>query len=177
MAYKDSLKEAEKKNRQKKVTVYTTQKINEIMESQNSGYEPDMTPFFENDFDFRDANVPFEMTDWEKEEYIKCSVDPEYFIANYVKFQTDYGYKTVALREYQKRMVHLMGDEVWDDKIQTFVPESRYNIIMCSRQMGKCLDADSDVCIREKLDFSRLTFKDWFRKKISKLKSKFYELL
>ena len=133
----NSKRDQEKKDKRKRTVVYSTKKIQEILDSMNSGYEPDMTPFFENDIDFRDANVPFEMTEWEKEEWLKCSLDPEYFIANYVKFQTDYGYKTVKLREYQKKMVHLMGDEDWNSDLETFVPKSRYNIIMCSRQMGK----------------------------------------
>lgn len=133
----NSKRDQEKKDKRKRTVVYSTKKIQEILDSMNSGYEPDMTPFFENDIDFRDANVPFEMTEWEKEEWLKCSLDPEYFIANYVKFQTDYGYKTVKLREYQKKMVHLMGDEDWNNDLETFVPKSRYNIIMCSRQMGK----------------------------------------
>ena len=97
----NSKRDQEKKDKRKRTVVYSTKKIQEILDSMNSGYEPDMTPFFENDIDFRDANVPFEMTEWEKEEWLKCSLDPEYFIANYVKFQNDYGYKTVKLREYQ----------------------------------------------------------------------------
>lgn len=137
MAYISSYKEQQKREKRKKTVVYSTAKIQEILDSMNSGYEPDMTPFFENDIEFKDANVPFELTDEEQEERLRCSVDPEYFIAKYVQFQTDYGYKTVQLREYQKKFIHLVNDEHWDDKIETFVPDNQYVISMQSRQMGK----------------------------------------
>lgn len=137
MGYMSSYSEQNKREKRKKTVVYSTQRIQEILDSMNSGYEPDMTPFFENDIEFKDANVPFELTEWEEEERLRCSVDPEYFIARYVQFQTDYGYKTVQLREYQKEFIHLVNDEHWDDKIETFVPDNQYVISMQSRQMGK----------------------------------------
>lgn len=135
--YLSSKKEQEKKDRRKKTVVYSSAKIEEILKSMNSGYEPDMTPFFENDINFRDANVPFEMTDWEKEEWLKCSVDAEYFISTYVKFQTDHGYKNVVLREYQKNFVHLLCDEVYDEEYDEFVPENQSIVGLMSRQLGK----------------------------------------
>lgn len=134
----NSKRDQEKKDKRKRTVVYSTKKIQEILDSMNSGYEPDMTPFFENDIDFRDANVPFEMTEWEKEEWLKCSLDPEYFISKYVSFQTDKGWKPVELREYQKKFIHLVNDEHWSDEVDTFVPDNKEVICLMARQSGKC---------------------------------------
>lgn len=135
----------QEKDKRKKTVVYSTAKIQEILDSMNSGYEPDMTPFFENDINFRDANVPFEMTEWEKEEYLKCSVDPEYFIGKYVSFQTDKGWKPVELREYQKKFIHLVNDEHWSDEVDTFVPDNKEVICLMARQSGKCFSDDTTI--------------------------------
>lgn len=135
----------EKKDNRKRTVVYSTKKIQEILDSMNSGYEPDMTPFFENDIEFRDANVPFEMTEWEKEEWLKCSLDPEYFISKYVSFQTDKGWKPVELREYQKKFIHLVNDEHWSDEVDTFVPDNKEVICLMARQSGKCFCDNTTV--------------------------------
>lgn len=141
----NSKRDQEKKDKRKRTVVYSTKKIQEILDSMNSGYEPDMTPFFENDIDFRDANVPFEMTEWEKEEWLKCSADPEYFIGKYVSFQTDKGWKPVELREYQKKFIHLVNDEHWSDEVDTFVPDNKEVICLMARQSGKCFCDNTTV--------------------------------
>lgn len=137
MAYMNSLSEQEKKERRKKSTIYSTEKIEEILKSMNSGYEPDMTPFYMNDVELRDANVLFQMTETEKEEWIKCSADPLYFISKYVKFQTDHGHTLIDIRDYQKDFIHMVSDEIWDDDLGEFVPKYRWCIGLMSRQLGK----------------------------------------
>lgn len=137
MAYQSSLKEAEKQEKRKKSTIYSTVKVDEILKSFTSGYEPDMTPFYMNDVTLRDANLLFQMSDHEKDEYLRCSVDPEYFIETYIKFQTDHGHTNVTLFPFQRRFIHLLCDEEWSDKIEEFVPKSRYVVGMMARQSSK----------------------------------------
>lgn len=145
----------DKKDKRKRFAVYSTERIEQILRSQTEGYEPDMTPFFENDIEFRDANVPFQMTEWEQDEWLKCSADPEYFIGNYVKFQTDRGWQTVDLRPYQKDFIHLVCDEHWSDEYQTFVPENRHVISCMARQSGKCSSGSTEVGVIAESGFGR----------------------
>lgn len=64
-------------------------------------------------------------TDFELEEYIRCSDDPEYFIENYVKvISLDKGLTDFKLRGYQKKMIRHITD-------------NRFNIILACRQSGK----------------------------------------
>ena len=170
----NSKRDQEKKDNRKRTVVYSTKKIQEILDSMNSGYEPDMTPFFENDIDFRDANVPFEMTEWEKEEWLKCSADPEYFIGKYVSFQTDKGWKPVELREYQKKFIHLVNDEHWSDEVDTFVPDNKEVICLMARQSGKCF-CDNTTVRLPFVDLSEInkmkqnmSLKKWFVRKFVK---------
>lgn len=71
------------------------------MEDIKGGNSADMNPFFHGDVDYRDAGVPFEYTDWEKEELEKCSTDIIYFATHYAKFLNDKGRTLVKLRDYQ----------------------------------------------------------------------------
>jgi len=69
--------------------------------------------------------VEQEYTDWELNEYIKCSEDPEYFIENYVKvISLKKGLTAFKLYGYQKKMVKHFND-------------NRFSIILACRQSGK----------------------------------------
>jgi hypothetical protein len=61
----------------------------------------------------------------QKAEYIKCSLDFEYFQAKYIKIMTlDKGYQPFIARDYQKRMT-------------SAIENNRYTIILAPRQVGK----------------------------------------
>lgn len=131
---KNDINDIEKKRR---AIVYSTEKIESIKNDINSGYVPDMNPFFCGDPKFKDADIIFRLTEPEKEEWRKCFSDCGYFIKNYVPFENDNGVTLVKLRDYQEKFIHLLADEYFDEKISEFIPKYRYLISMQSRQMGK----------------------------------------
>ena len=126
-------------------TVYTTAKINQILDDIKKGKKPDLNPFYHGKKDLRDSGITFERTEEEDEEYKKCSLDPIYFVANYVKFRNDKGFTIVKLRDYQEEVLHLMGDEVWDEKLQDVRMKNRRIILLQSRQTGKCFTQSSKL--------------------------------
>jgi hypothetical protein len=66
------------------------------------------------------------MTEEEQQEYIKCALDVHYFTEKYCKVKTEDGtINNIKLRDYQK--------EILDNFIN-----NRFNILMASRQVGKC---------------------------------------
>ena len=120
-------------------TVYTTAKINQILDDIKKGKKPDLNPFYHGKKDLRDSGITFERTQEEDDEYKKCALDPIYFVANYVKFRNDKGFTIVKLRAYQEDVLHLMADEVWDPEINDVMFKNRKVILLQSRQTGKCL--------------------------------------
>lgn len=98
--------------------VYTTIKINQILEDIKKGKKPDLDPFYHGKKDLRDTGITFEKTEKEEEEYRKCALDIIYFVSNYVKFKNDKGFTLVKLRDYQEEILHILGDEIWDENLQ-----------------------------------------------------------
>lgn len=105
--------------------VYSTAKINQILEDIKKGKKPDLDPFFHGKKEYRDCGITFERTEEEEEEYKKCALDCIYFVEKYVKFKNDKGFTLVKLRDYQKDVLHLMSDEVWDEELQDVTFKSR----------------------------------------------------
>lgn len=71
------------------------------------------------------VGVSHNYTQEEIEEYIKCSKDPVYFIANYIKIvNVDDGLVPFNMWDFQKKMVKSMY-------------ENRFVIMKCPRQVGK----------------------------------------
>jgi len=114
-----------------------------------NGGKPDTTPFFTGKADWRDNGIIFEYTDQELEELAKCAADCEYFVANYCKFLTKNGRQLVKLRDYQSRILKVMGGEHWDPKEETMMPDHPEIVMMQARQTAKCLVANSYITIDE----------------------------
>jgi len=125
------------KQGQKQRTIFSTKIVNEMIEDMNRGIEYNDNPFYEGDKDYKSANVIFQMTEHEKNEYIKCSADPIYFIENYVPFENDHGVTLVKLREYQKEFIRIGAGEYWDDEYREFIPIYRNVISLQARQCSK----------------------------------------
>ena len=117
--------------------VYTTAKINQILEDIKKGKKPDLDPFYHGKKDLRDTGITFEKTEEEEEEYKKCACDIIYFVSNYVKFKNDKGFTLVKLRDYQEDILHMVGDEVWDEDLQDVTMKSHRCLLLQSRQSGK----------------------------------------
>jgi len=127
----------EDSNLRKKRKVYSTETINKLIKERNEGYEIDFSPFFQRDLDLRAPGVVFNMTEDEYNEYTKCCEDPLYFITNYCKFKTDDGDVLVTLREFQKKIINLATEEVYNEELDRVVPKRRNIIWMAARQSGK----------------------------------------
>lgn len=109
--------------------LWNTNIINETIEKIEMGIEDvDTSCFYNNDINYRNANINFEMSTDELTEYIKCSNDVLYFANNYCYAMTDDGIQKIKLREYQERI------------LKDF-QKHRFNILLASRQIGKSTTA------------------------------------
>lgn len=131
----NALDKAAESNKMSKV--YSTVKINQILDDIKRGKKPDLDPFFHGKKDYRDCGITFERTEEEEDEYRKCALDALYFIEKYVKFKNDKGFTLVTLRDYQKEVLHLMSDERWDDELQDITFCNRRICLLQSRQTSK----------------------------------------
>lgn len=83
------------------------------------------------------AGVSLEYTQEQIDEYRKCSEDPVYF-SKYVKIITlDEGLVPFDMYDFQK------------DMIRTF-HENRFIITKCPRQVGKCLQLNTPIRLKNK---------------------------
>lgn len=140
-------KELEK---EKRAEIYSTEKINQILKDIENGTAPDMIPFFHGKIEWRNADLAFEYTKEEWDEMQKCQDDPFYFIETYCKFLTDRGRVTVKLRDYQKDVIEMYTDSYYNEEYEMFLPKSRLNILLQSRQTGKCVSLNTNVTINNK---------------------------
>jgi hypothetical protein len=111
-----------------KQMIFTTRLVDESTDKINDGIviKRYQNPWLKSEVGLRRAGVSFRMSPEEQEEYIKCALDVHYFTEQYCKVKTEDGsVGEIELREYQK--------EILDNFVN-----SRFNILMASRQVGKC---------------------------------------
>lgn len=128
--------------------IYTTERINQIIEQSEMGYTVDYTPFYKSDTSFRSAYLNFQLTEWEEHEWLKCFNDPIYFIETYCKFQTDYGITTVRLYDFQREIIKAITDTDYNVETDLFIPTNPNIILMASRQISKCVEANTKIQVR-----------------------------
>lgn len=81
--------------------------------------------YYRDNISLRRVGVKYEFSQWEYDEYIKCSQDPIYFIRNYVKIiSLDEGIILFDMHDYQEEMVQAFH-------------ENRFSIVRIGRQSGK----------------------------------------
>jgi hypothetical protein len=129
-------------------TIWTTESVNQTLEQLRFGADVNMDCFHQRDPELKASNVLFQLTEEEEGEFIKCSQDINYFVEKYCQFLTDYGRKTVELRDFQRDILNTIGEEVWIDILDDFGPKVRNYILMASRQTGKCLSFDTQLNIK-----------------------------
>lgn len=117
--------------------IWSTKLINQMLEDYANGFEIDYSPFFEHDIDLKAENISFDYTDEEVEEYEKCYNNPIYFIEHYCKWMTDYGYKTVNLRKFQRELIDIVTSQRYSPELNLLIPKNRNIIWMAARQSGK----------------------------------------
>lgn len=111
--------------------VFTSKLVDESTDKINDGIviKRYQNPWLKSEVGLRRAGVTFKMTEEEQQEYIKCALDVHYFTEKYCKVKTEDGsIDNILLRDYQKEMM------------DNFV-NSRFNILMASRQVGKTISA------------------------------------
>lgn len=143
----NALDKASESNKMSKI--YTTEKINQILDDIKKGKKPDLDPFYHGKMDLRDTGITFQRTEEEDEEYKKCAMDVIYFTSQHAQFKTRAGYQLVQLRDYQEDVLHMLGDEVWDDNLQDVRLANRRIILMQSRQSAKCFTMDTKLSVKE----------------------------
>ena len=114
-----------------KQMIFTTKLVDESTDKINDGIviKRYQNPWLKSEVGLRRAGVSFRMSPEEQEEYIKCALDVHYFTEQYCRVKTEDGsVGQIKLREYQK--------EILDNFVN-----SRFNILMASRQVGKTISA------------------------------------
>jgi hypothetical protein len=120
---------AMEKNAEIGATVWTSEKVKKLLDDYAAGtvdirgYKG--SPFFMNDVNLRKPKLQFQYTKGEMRELRRCAKDPVYFARNYCRLFTEDGYIPVNLRDYQREVIN------------AFL-KNRFNILMASRQVGKC---------------------------------------
>jgi hypothetical protein len=114
-----------------KQMVFTTKLVDEATDKINDGIvvKRYQNPWLKSEVGLRRQGVTFKMTADEQQEYIRCAVDIHYFVEKYCKVKREDGsVGSILLRDYQK--------EILDNFVN-----SRFNILMASRQVGKTISA------------------------------------
>lgn len=127
---------AEEKEKQ---MVFTTKLVDDATDKINDGVvvKRYQNPWLKGEVGIRRSGVTFKMSPAEQQEYIRCALDIHYFTEQYCKTKREDGsVGSITLRDYQK------------DILDNFV-NSRFNILMASRQVGKCFSFNT-LCSIEK---------------------------
>ena len=118
-------------NENEKQMVFTTKLVDESTEKINDGIviKRYQNPWLKSEVGLRRAGVTFRMTPEEQQEYVRCALDVHYFVEKYCKVKREDGsVGNIFLRDYQK--------EILDNFVN-----SRFNILMASRQVGKTISS------------------------------------
>lgn len=120
-----------------KKIVWTTKLVEEKVELLNNGeiLKNIDNPFHEKIIGLRKKGLSFAMSKDEITEYVKCAKDVQYFAENYCWVKGEKGSQVkIKLRDYQK--------EILDNFFN-----NRFNILMASRQTGKCTSFNTIIII------------------------------
>ena len=116
---------------QEKQMVFTTKLVDESTDKINDGIviKRYQNPWLKSEIGLRRSGVAFRMTPDEQQKYVRCALDINYFVEEYCRVKREDGsIGPIFLRDYQKEILN------------NFV-NSRFNILMASRQVGKTISA------------------------------------
>jgi len=119
---------AVKANETERQMIFTTKFVDEATDKINDGIvvKRYQNPWMKSEVGIRRAGVSFRMIPEEQQEYVRCALDIHYFTEKYCKTKREDGsVGSITLRDYQK--------EILDNFVN-----NRFNILMASRQVGKC---------------------------------------
>ena len=126
MAKKKNIEEEEERQ-----MVFTSELVNDATDKINDGIvlKRYQNPWLKGEVGIKRSGVSFRMTSDEQQEYIRCAIDIHYFTEEYCKTKREDGsIGPIKLRDYQ--------EEILDNFVQ-----SRFNILMASRQVGKTVSS------------------------------------
>lgn len=83
-------------------------------------------------------NQKMKFTNEQVQELIECTKDPIHFAENYYTIVTSEGAQKIKLYDYQKKLLKAFQD-------------NRFNILLSSRQSGKCVHYDTLIDIYDKM--------------------------
>lgn len=120
-----------------KQIIWDSKLVDEAIDKINNGFvlKRIENPFYEGTIGLRKPGMTFRMTQHELEEYVKCKSDVQYFAQNYCWVKGEKGEPVkLKLRDYQ------------EDILDNFF-HNRFNILMASRQIGKCSSLNTSINI------------------------------
>ncbi len=85
--------------------------IQQTIDKLRTGAYTDLSAFHQGDIELKSANLLYQLTPEEIDEFHKCSEDIIYFVEKYCRFLTDAGRRIVKLREYQKKILQALSEE------------------------------------------------------------------
>ena len=124
------MKVTKKELDEKFINVMSSDRVKEIIEKTNRGEKLHKSEkiWYDGKEGIRREGIKFATTKKELEEYVKCSMDIQYFINTYCQIKREDGtFGPMRLRDYQQDMLDLYMN--------------KYSILMCSRQLGKTVSA------------------------------------
>ena len=116
---------------QEKQMIFTTKLVDESTDKINDGIviKRYQNPWLKSEVGLRRSGVTFKMSPEEQKEYVRCALDIHHFVEKYCKVKREDGsVGNIFLRDYQI--------EILDNFVN-----SRFNILMASRQVGKTISA------------------------------------
>jgi hypothetical protein len=164
------------KDNKERQMVFTTKLIDEATDRINDGIviKRYQNPWLKSEVGLRRAGVAFRMTPDEQQEYVRCALDVHYFVEKYCKVKREDGsIGSIKLRDYQK--------EILDNFVN-----NRFNILMASRQVGKCFSFNTIISIERDgiqydIRFGKLYYSMISKERkltiLEKLKIKLYDYL
>lgn len=120
-----------------KQMIFTTKLVDEATNKINDGIviKRYQNPWLKGEVGLRRSGVTFRMSPEEQEEYIKCALDIDHFVEKYCMVKREDGsIGNITLRDYQAEI------------LENFV-NNRFNILMASRQVGKCFSFNTIISI------------------------------
>lgn len=130
--------------------VFTSKIVDEMTDKINDGHvlKRFENPWMKGEIGIKRHGITFEMTEEEQMEYIRCAMDIHYFTEKYCRVKTEDGsVGPIKLRDYQK--------EILDNFVN-----NRFNILLASRQVGKCNSLITNV-------LCKITSSDGFSKEMN----------
>ena len=128
-----------KQEEQERQMVFTTSLVDEATDKINDGIvlKRYQNPWLKGEVGIKRSGISFRMSAEEQQEYIRCALDIHHFTEQYCKTKREDGsIGAISLRDYQ--------GEILDNFVS-----NRFNILMASRQVGKCFSFNT-ICSLER---------------------------